>query len=82
VIQPAIPGLTGKHGNAELNQVDQDYSCPPGINARQLHGGPQSLRQNAARSDPENNQHIHALMIARPVQSVLIDNLLADHRYK
>ena len=79
MIQPAIPGLTGKHGNAELNEVDQDYSCPPGINARQLHGGPQSLRQNAARSDPENNQHIHSLMIARPVQSVLIDNLLADH---
>ena len=40
VIQPAIPCLTGKHGNTELNRVDQDYSCPPGINSRQLHGGP------------------------------------------
>ena len=81
MIQPAIPGLTGKHGDAELNRVDQDYSCPPGIDSRQFRRGPQSLRQDATRSDPENNQHVHALMIVRRLQLVLIDNLLPNYRF-
>jgi hypothetical protein len=81
VIQPAIPGLTGKHSNTQLNRVDQDYSCPPRINSRQFRRGPQSLRQDATRSDPENNQHVHAPMIGRRLQLVLIDNLLPNYRF-
>ena len=66
VIQPAIPCLTGKHRNAELNRVDKNDSSPPGIDARQFHRGPQSFGQNTTGGDPKNDEHVHAQMFATP----------------
>ena len=43
VIEPAIPSLAGKEGDAELNRVDKNDSSPPRIDARQFHRGPQSF---------------------------------------
>jgi len=64
VIEPAIPRLTGKHGDAELDRVDQNDSAPPRVDARQFHGGPQSLRQNTTYGDSKNDEHLHAPIIA------------------
>jgi hypothetical protein len=66
VIEPAIPSLTGKEGDAELNRVDKNDSSPPRIDARQFHRGPQSFGQNATAGDAENDEHVHAQMFAAP----------------
>jgi len=66
VIEPAIPSLTGKEGDAELNRVDKNDSSPPGIDARQFHRGPQSFGQNTTGGDPKNDEQVHAQMFATP----------------
>src|SRR4030095_7004196 len=66
VIEPAIPSLTGKEGDAELNRVDKHDSSPPGIDARQFHRGPQSFGDNTTGGDPKNDEHVHAQMFATP----------------
>jgi hypothetical protein len=66
MIEPAIPSLTGKEGDGELNRVDKNNSSSPGIDARQFHRWPQSFGQNTAGGDPKNDEHDHAQMFATP----------------
>jgi hypothetical protein len=81
VIEPAIPSLPGKQGDAELNRVDKNDSSPPSIDARQLHRGPQSFSQNTTGGDPKNDEHVHAQMFATPPIIALIDNALRHYRF-
>jgi hypothetical protein len=79
VIEPPIPRLPSEDHDAELNRVDQDYSCPPRVNAGKFHRGPQSLGDNATSRNPKNDEHIHAGMIAGARALALIDNFLPDY---
>jgi hypothetical protein len=59
VIEPTIPSLPGENGDSELNGVNEDDAAPPCVYARKLHGGPESFRDDAANSDPEDNENVH-----------------------
>jgi len=80
VIEPAIPGLPGKHSNPELNRVDQDYSSTPRMNARQFHRWPQSLGENTTSSDSKDYEYVHALIILQRMPIAVIDKSLNNYR--
>src|SRR5256885_10356384 len=49
--QPAVPGRAGENRDSKLNGVDQEDPRPPRPDARQFHGRPESLCDDATGSD-------------------------------
>lgn len=82
VIEPAVPGLSGQHGDPELDRVNEDDPAPPGVDAGEFHGRPQALGQDAAGCDSKDDENVHASMVVQNRVIVLIDNILQDHRFR
>jgi hypothetical protein len=76
VIEPPVPSPPGEDCDAELNRVDCKNAAPPGVDLGKFHCRPEPLCRDASQSDSNNDEKIHAGIIADDFIIPLIDKTL------